>query len=123
MAADATAEAVRVVFAPSGKRGSFAAGTSVLEAARALAVDLDSVCGGRGICGRCQVVVSEGAHAKHAIDSRAYHLTPLSAPEALYRERRGLSADRRLGCHARMVGDLVIDVPPDSQLHRQVVRK
>src|SRR5262249_53766502 len=114
---------VRVVFTPSGKRGAFAAGTSVLEAARTLAVDLDSVCGGRGICGRCQIVVSEGAHAKHAIDSAAGHLTPFSAPEALYRDRRGLSADRRLGCHARMIGDLVIDVPPDSQLHRQVVRK
>jgi uncharacterized 2Fe-2S/4Fe-4S cluster protein (DUF4445 family) len=114
---------IRVVFTPSGKRGTFAAGTSVLEAARALAVDLDSVCGGRGICGRCQVVVSEGSHAKHAIESSASHLSAFSAPEGLYRSRRGLPADRRLGCHARMSGDLVIDVPPESQLHRQVVRK
>ena len=45
----------RIVFSPSGRRGSFPAGTSVLEAARALGVDLDSVCGGRGLCGRCQV--------------------------------------------------------------------
>ncbi|TMA50882.1 MAG: 2Fe-2S iron-sulfur cluster binding domain-containing protein, partial [Deltaproteobacteria bacterium] len=101
---------------PSGKRGSFAAGTSVLDAARALAVDLDSICGGRGICGRCQVVVSEGSHAKLGITSRAGHLIPLTAPEELYRSRRGLAPDRRLGCHARMVGDLVIDVPPESQL-------
>jgi uncharacterized 2Fe-2S/4Fe-4S cluster protein (DUF4445 family) len=114
---------VRVVFTPSGKRGTFAAGTSVLDAARALAVDLDSVCGGRGICGRCQIVVSEGEHAKHGLTSSAAHLTPFSEPEALYRERSGLAAERRLGCHARMVGDLVVDVPPESQLHRQVVRK
>jgi uncharacterized 2Fe-2S/4Fe-4S cluster protein (DUF4445 family) len=114
---------VRVVFTPSGKRGTFARGTSVLEAARRLAVDLDSVCGGRGICGRCQVVVSEGAHAKHAIDSRADHLTEFSEPEREYRARRGLAPERRLGCHARLLGDLVVDVPPESQLHRQVVRK
>ncbi|HEY7281245.1 MAG TPA: 2Fe-2S iron-sulfur cluster-binding protein, partial [Actinomycetota bacterium] len=114
---------VRVVFTPSGKRGSFAAGTSVLDAARALAVDLDSVCGGRGICGRCQVVVSEGEHAKHGLTSRAGHLTAFSEAEATYRARSGLAAERRLGCHARMTGDLVIDVPADSQLHRQVVRK
>ncbi|HEX8859177.1 MAG TPA: ASKHA domain-containing protein [Actinomycetes bacterium] len=114
---------VRVVFTPSGRRGSFATGTSVLEAARALGVDLDSVCGGRGICGRCQVVVSEGTHAKLAIDSRAEHLTPLSEPEERYRVKRGLQENRRLGCHARLLGDVVIDVPPDSQLHRQVVRK
>jgi uncharacterized 2Fe-2S/4Fe-4S cluster protein (DUF4445 family) len=114
---------VRVVFTPSGKRGSFAAGTSVLDAARALAVDLDSVCGGRGICGRCQVVVSEGEHAKHGLTSRADHLTAFSEAEATYRARSGLAAERRLGCHSQMVGDLVIDVPADSQLHRQVVRK
>jgi uncharacterized 2Fe-2S/4Fe-4S cluster protein (DUF4445 family) len=112
-----------VVFTPSGKRGRFAAGTNLLDAARALAVDLDSVCGGRGICGRCQIVVSEGTFAKHGIASSAEHLTPLSAPEALFRERSGLAADRRLGCHARIAGDLVVDVPPESQVHRQVVRK
>ena len=112
-----------VVFTPSGKRGRFAPGTDLLAAARALGVDLDSVCGGRGICGRCQVVVSEGEFAKHGIVSRADHLTAFSAPEATYRERSGLAADRRLGCHARVRGDLVVDVPPESQLHRQVVRK
>jgi uncharacterized 2Fe-2S/4Fe-4S cluster protein (DUF4445 family) len=113
----------RVVFTPSGRRGSFAAGTSVLEAARALGVDLDSICGGRGICGRCQVVVSEGAHAKFALDSRAAHLEPFTEPEERYRARRGLAPGRRLGCHARLRGDVVVDVPPESQLHRQVVRK
>ena len=112
-----------MVFTPSGKRGSFASRTSVLDAARALAVDLDSVCGGRGICGRCQIMVSEGEHAKHGLTSRGDHLTAFSAAEATYRARSGLAAERRLGCHALMVGDLVIDIPADSQLHRQVVRK
>ena len=112
-----------VVFTPSGKRGRFAEGTDLLEAARALAVDLDSVCGGRGICGRCQVVVAEGEFAKHGITSHADHLTAFSEPETRYRERSGLAADRRLGCHARIRGDLVVDIPPESQLHRQVVRK
>jgi uncharacterized 2Fe-2S/4Fe-4S cluster protein (DUF4445 family) len=112
-----------VVFTPSGKRGRFAHGTNLLDAARALGVDLDSVCGGRGICGRCQVRVAEGEFAKHGISSRDDHLTPFSAPERDYRERSGLAEDRRLGCHARVLDDLVVDVPPESQLHRQVVRK
>jgi uncharacterized 2Fe-2S/4Fe-4S cluster protein (DUF4445 family) len=112
-----------VVFTPSGKRGRFAHGTNLLEAARSLGVDLDSVCGGRGICGRCQVVVAEGEFAKHAITSSAEHLTPFSAPEQAYRDRSGLATERRLGCHSRVLGDLVVDVPPESQLHRQVVRK
>ncbi|HEY7763003.1 MAG TPA: ASKHA domain-containing protein [Actinomycetota bacterium] len=117
------AEGSLVVFTPSGKRGRFHDDSSVLDAARSLGVDLDSVCGGRGICGRCQIVVADGEFAKHRITSRADHLTPFSEPEARYRERSGLAADRRLGCHARVTGDLVIDVPPESQLHRQVVRK
>ncbi len=112
-----------VVFTPSGKRGRFAHGTNLLDAARALGVDLDSVCGGRGICGRCQVRVGEGEFAKHGITSRADHLTAFSEPEASYRDRSGLAQDRRLGCHARVLDDLVVDVPPESQLHRQVVRK
>jgi uncharacterized 2Fe-2S/4Fe-4S cluster protein (DUF4445 family) len=112
-----------VVFTPTGLRGRFAQGTNLLDAARSLGVDLDSVCGGRGICGRCQVVVSKGEFAKHGITSRTSHLTDFSQPERAYRERSGLADDRRLGCHARVCGDLVVDVPPESQIHRQVVRK
>jgi uncharacterized 2Fe-2S/4Fe-4S cluster protein (DUF4445 family) len=112
-----------VVFTPSGKRGRFAPGTQLLQAARTLGVDLDSVCGGRALCGRCQVLVMEGEFAKHGVSSRADHLTPLSAAEESYAQRRPLPAGHRLSCSAQICGDLVIDVPPSSQVHRQVVRK
>ena len=117
-----TTEAL-VVFTPSGRRGRFPLGTSLLGAARALGVDLDSVCGGRGLCGRCQIGLSQGAFAKHGIESRPEHLSPAGAVERRYGMRRGLAADRRLGCQALVQGDLVVDVPPESQVHRQVVRK
>ena len=114
----------RVVFTPSGKRGEFADGTSLLAAARELGADLDSVCGGRGICGRCQVDIAEGDFAKHAIRSSAAHVTPWGEVESRYADKRGaLPPGRRLGCQARICGDLVVDVPPESQVHRQVVRK
>ncbi len=114
----------RIVFTPSGKRGEFEDGTSVLEAARKLAVDLDSVCGGRGICSRCQVEVIEGEFAKHAIYSSRDHASEWNAVEQRYVDKRGaLKPGRRLGCQAQLLGDLVIDVPPESQVHRQVVRK
>jgi uncharacterized 2Fe-2S/4Fe-4S cluster protein (DUF4445 family) len=118
-----TASDALVVFTPSGRRGRFELGTTVLEAARQLGVDLDSVCGGRGICGRCQIEVSEGEHAKHGITSTHAHLTPAADAEARYAADRGLADGRRLGCTARVAGDIVIDVPPESQLYRQVVRK
>ncbi len=112
-----------VVFSPSGHRGRVALNASVLDAARSLGVDLDSVCGGRGLCGRCQIEIGEGDFAKHGIRSSAGHLTLENAAEATYAERKGLKLGRRLACHARILGDLVIDVPPESQVHRQVVRK
>ena len=114
---------VLVVFTPSGKRGRVAQGTTVLQAARELGVDLDSVCGGRAICGRCQVTLSEGAFPKHGIESRADHLSGLGDNEIAYDEAEGLAEGRRLGCSARLLKDAVIDVPPESQVHRQVVRK
>lgn len=112
-----------VFFSPSGKRDRFPEGTSVLEAARRLGVDLDSVCGGRGICGRCKVTPVEGANPKLGIVSARDHLTPGNEVEARYADKRGLAEGCRLGCQARITGDVVLDVPPESQVHRQVVRK
>lgn len=113
-----------IAFSPSGKRGRFAEGTSVLEAARKLGVDLDSVCGGRGICGRCRVAIVEGEDQKRGIFSAFDHATRRGAVEERYQRVRGaFAADERLGCQARLAGDLLIDVPPESQLNRQVVRK
>jgi uncharacterized 2Fe-2S/4Fe-4S cluster protein (DUF4445 family) len=112
-----------VIFTPTGKRGLFASGTSLLEAARTLGVDIDSVCGGRGICGRCQITLSEGDFPKFGIESKTEHLIPLTEPEKRYHEKRGLKEGRRLSCHCKLEGSVVIDVPPESQVHRQVVRK
>ena len=112
-----------VVFTPSGKRGRFPLGTSILDAARTIGVDLDSVCGGRGLCGRCQVEAGAGHFAKFGIESTPEHLSPPGEREARYASRRTLAEGRRLGCSARIQGDLVIDVPPESQVHKQVVRK
>lgn len=112
-----------VLFMPSGRRGRFALGTPVLDAARSLGVYIESVCGGRGICGRCQIQVAEGRFAKHKITSSADHLSPFSETEARYVSKRGELSDRRLSCSALILGDLVVDVPQDVQINRQIVRK
>src|SRR6266545_8342627 len=112
-----------VIFTPSGRRGRFAAGTTVLDAARSLGVDIDSVCGGRGICGRCQVSPGVGEFPKHGITSGPDHLSAIAALETTYRDEHGLATDRRLSCTATLCGDVLVDVPPESQVHRQVVRK
>lgn len=112
-----------VVFTPSGKRGRFEVGTSLLSAARSLGVDIDSVCGGRALCSRCQVHIQEGEFAKHGVRSDATHLTDMTTPEQRLANRKILATGRRLSCQAKVLGDVVVDVPETSQVHRQVVRK
>jgi uncharacterized 2Fe-2S/4Fe-4S cluster protein (DUF4445 family) len=112
-----------VLFMPSGKRGRFPVGTTVLEAARQLGVYVESVCGGRATCGRCQIEVQDGHFAKHGITSAADHISPVGAKERRYAEVRSLPAGRRLSCSSTIEGDLVIDVPPDTVVNAQVIRK
>lgn len=115
---------VKVLFMPSGRRGLFPRGTPLLDAARSLGVDIDSVCGGRGLCGRCQISCVTGSFAKHQIESNVDHLSPFSATEGKFEERKGpLREGRRLSCHTTLLDDAVIDVPAESQVHRQIVRK
>lgn len=112
-----------VIFTPSGKRGRFAHGTPVLTAARQLGVDLDSVCGGRGICSKCQIQPGYGEFPKHGVTVHDDALSEWNSVEDRYKRIRGLIDGRRLGCQAKIMGDVVIDVPPESQVHRQVIRK
>jgi uncharacterized 2Fe-2S/4Fe-4S cluster protein (DUF4445 family) len=112
-----------VVFMPSGKRGNFPVGTPLLQAARSLGVDIDSVCGGRGLCGRCQIRVADGEFAKLGVSSSSASLSPFSEAETRFALRAAMPEGRRLSCSARVEADVVIDVPATSQVHRQVVRK
>ena len=123
MPAGPATDQLQVIFTPSGRRGRVAAGTTVLDAARSLGVDIDAVCGSRGICGRCTVTPAFGTFAKHGITSAPDHVAEPGQLEAAYREEHGLAEDRRLSCTATLLGDVVIDVPPESQVHKQVVRK
>jgi len=112
-----------VLFTPSGKRGRFEKGTPILTAARQLGVDLDSVCGGRGICSKCQITPGYGEFSKHGVTVSEGALSDWNSVEQRYKDKRGLVEGRRLGCQATVQGDIVIDVPPESQVHKQVVRK
>lgn len=113
----------RIVFTPSGLDGEVETGTSVLDAARKLGADIDSVCGGRGICGRCQITPSFGSFSKWGIESNEASLSVKGEGELNYLGKRALVDGNRLGCMAKICGEMVIDVPAMSQVHRQIVRK
>jgi len=114
---------VLILFSPSGKRGRFPAGTTVLQAARALGVDIDSICGGRARCARCQVEPVDGTFPKEGMVSSPAHLGELTATEMACLDGGQLEPGNRLSCQARILADIRVDVPIGSQLHQQVVRK
>jgi len=113
----------RVVFTPSGHHGTVDGSITVLDSARRLGVDLDSVCGGRGICGRCAVVPMSGTFAKWALTCSLDQFGARNTVEQDCAVRRGLAAEMRLGCQLRVTADAVFDIPATSQVHRPVVRK
>ena len=112
-----------VVFTPSGLRGAVKNGTTILDAARLLGVDLDSVCGGRGICTKCKVKPSFGSFSKFNIEAKEDNLAESTKIENKSIEKNRISCDERLGCQTKILGDMVIDVPEESQVHKQVIRK
>jgi uncharacterized 2Fe-2S/4Fe-4S cluster protein (DUF4445 family) len=111
-----------VVFMPSGRRGRFAEGTTVLQAARELGLGIESICGGRLTCGKCKVRVEEGEFAKHGMKSRADHLTPPAETEQLLLHTMRAD-DCRLSCTAQITGDLLVFIPEESRAQKQVIRK
>ena len=107
---------------PSGRRGRVPAGTPLLEAARQLGVEIESICGGLLTCGKCQVEVAEGDFQKHGLSSAAGHLSSQTAEEGRLLAR--LAGDGcRLACAARVQGDLLINLPEESRAHKQIIRK
>jgi uncharacterized 2Fe-2S/4Fe-4S cluster protein (DUF4445 family) len=112
----------QVVLLPSGRRGQVRRGTNLLTAARELGVELESICGGRQTCGKCQVIVESGRFPKHGLTSAADHLTPPTVQEIEYGREHPLNG-RRLACSAEVLGDLLITVPEESQAHKQIIAK
>jgi len=116
-------KSVRVVFQPNGRQGDVPVGTNLLEAARQLGVEIESICGGHQTCGKCMVLVEEGDFPKFGLSSSGAHLSPPGDRERAYAERRRFPPGARLSCACSVTGDLVVRVPEESQTRKQVVRK
>lgn len=114
---------VQIALMPSGRKGQVPYKANLLDAARLLGVELESICGGRQTCGKCQIAVEEGHFPKHAITSSAAHLSPVDSREASYREKHPMLDDRRLACACEVLGDLLIVVPEESQARKQIIAK
>jgi uncharacterized 2Fe-2S/4Fe-4S cluster protein (DUF4445 family) len=112
----------RIALMPSGRKGEVKRGANLLDAARELGVELESICAGKQTCLKCQVIVEEGHFPKHGLTSSADHLTsPTAAEGDLPLQSR--HSGRRLACAAEITGDLLLTVPEESQARKQIIAK
>jgi uncharacterized 2Fe-2S/4Fe-4S cluster protein (DUF4445 family) len=92
----------RVNMQPVGRRVEVSVGVTLLEAAQSAGVELASLCGGVGVCDSCKVRLVEG------------RLTPPTLEEQAEFSEAELRQGYRLACQSVPLGDVKIDIPPES---------
>ncbi|MEJ2230410.1 MAG: 2Fe-2S iron-sulfur cluster-binding protein [Nitrospirales bacterium] len=96
----------RVTFLhPDGKSGEVPEDLSLLEAAEQLGFSLNHDCGGNASCTTCRVDVIAGGENLSDIDFDEQDLLDREALTEPY---------HRLGCQARVFGDVIVQVPEEK---------
>ncbi|MBI5379665.1 MAG: 2Fe-2S iron-sulfur cluster binding domain-containing protein [Nitrospirae bacterium] len=98
-----------VTFVNLGKTVKAREGQSILDVALEHEIPLEHNCGGNCACSTCHVIVREGMK----------HLSPMQEEEEdQLDEAEGLTLISRLGCQAKIRGDIVVEIPPQTQPFR-----
>ena len=116
-------ETATVIFQPSGLRGKISKNKSVLEAARELGENIESLCGGKGSCGKCRVLIAEGSYPKYNIVSGRNHISGWKKAENRFIDSKNKKKGYRLACCAAIKGDVLAFVPEESRASKQIVSK
>jgi len=95
---DASSPFITLTFLPAGRRTTVPAGTSILDAAQALGLDITSLCGGAGLCGQCRILLRRGTLPVTHNDLE--NLTPEELKEGY-----------RLSCSALPAQDCTVEIP------------
>ena len=112
-----------VIFQPSGRRGKVPVGATIMEAAIHLGEEIESLCGGQQVCGKCKVLIETGHFEKFGIESKQEHAGPLQEVESNHLSEEDIAAGFRMACATTIHGDLLVYVPKESRTGKQVVSK
>jgi uncharacterized 2Fe-2S/4Fe-4S cluster protein (DUF4445 family) len=112
-----------VIFQPSGRRGHVSDGKTIKQASQELGIDIESICGERATCGKCKVRIRQGFFKEYGVDSRVESLSPMSEAERKMLTPQQQHDGYRLACQAHVHGDVVVFVPEESRMGKQIVRK
>ncbi len=113
----------QICFTPSGLKRKGKNGETLLKVAQDAGVALRSLCGGYGQCHQCWVEVSEGKHSKFGVECKAENVSGVTTLERQLIADNPIYKGKRLACQTCVKGDLVIDVPEESQEHKAYISK
>jgi len=111
----------RIVFLPSGAAITVKEGTSIREAALTAGEEIETICGGKGTCGKCRVQIVEGE--SNGVNSCMKNVSPLTPAEQHFAELYGLAPDERLACQGQVAGNLAVYIPQESRVIRHQIIK
>ncbi|WP_287588993.1 2Fe-2S iron-sulfur cluster-binding protein, partial [Candidatus Borrarchaeum sp.] len=101
----------KIVLQPSGRRGTFPCETNLLTAALELGEPIESLCGGKGSCGKCMVFINKGIE----------NISDLTDIEKQILTEQEISQHYRLACMTKAIGDVEVTVPEESRRREQVI--
>ena len=113
----------QICFTPSGLKYRAEQGETLLQVAQEAGVAIRSLCGGYGQCHQCWIEVSEGKHQKFGVECRPENISGMTSLERQLIADNPTYKNRRLACQTCIQGDLVIDVPEESQEHKAYISK
>ncbi|MDA8755893.1 ASKHA domain-containing protein [Candidatus Pseudothioglobus singularis] len=113
----------QVCFTPSGRQFKGEFGDTLLQVAQDAGVAIRSLCGGYGQCHQCWIEVSEGEHSKFGVKCDSENVSAVTRLEKQLIQDNPTYKGKRLACQSCIQGDLVIDVPEDSQEHKAYISK
>ena len=114
---------LQVCFTPSGRQFKGEFGDTLLQVAQDAGVAIRSLCGGYGQCHQCWIEVSEGDHSKFGVKCEPDNISALTRLEKQLINDNPNYKGKRLACQSCIQGDLVIDVPEESQEHKAYISK
>ncbi|MBE3113716.1 MAG: 2Fe-2S iron-sulfur cluster binding domain-containing protein, partial [Actinobacteria bacterium] len=94
---------IKIDFLPDKKNIKVNEGTTILEALERAGINIDTPCGGKGICGKCKVLFVEEISAASPIEKKL-----LSEGEI----KKGF----RLACQAKLFQDSIVEIPLEIKL-------
>ncbi len=97
---------VSITFLPSGKRLKVKKHSTILQAAQEAGEGIRSICGGKGSCGKCKVVLEKGKVEKNP------------EPHEKFIKK---GENTILACQSKILTDVQVFIPVESRLEKQQI--